>query len=121
MLFTSESSITIRPMLLNTLPKAISRLNNQATSNFKWEDSMTSLDAVRYKLNELYHTHPQIHVNVSLSNPKVSVRNEAVIIKDVYPHIFRIEEYSSGSPKCYTWKYVDVLTKDIQIVELGDY
>jgi len=43
-----------------------------------------------------------------------------VVIKGVYPHIFQIEERSSGSTKCHTLQYTDVLLHHIEIVEFGD-
>lgn len=82
---------------------------------------MTSLEIIKCKLNQLYHTHPKIHINVSMSHPKVSLHNEAAIIKGIYPHIFQIEECSSGSPKRRTLRYTDILTKSIEIVELGNH
>ncbi len=35
---------------------------------------------------------PYIHINISISNPKVTLNNVPVIIKGVYPHIFQIED-----------------------------
>ncbi len=82
---------------------------------------MTSLDAVKNELSRLFRTDPRVHVNVSLSHPKVCVQNEAVVIKGIYPHIFQIEEYSSGAPKCHTVQYSDLLTKNVEILELGSF
>lgn len=81
---------------------------------------MTHLDEIKCKLNELYHTQPNIHINVSISHPKVSLQNEAVVIKGIYSHIFQIEEFSSGFPKRRTIQYNDILTKNIEIVELNN-
>lgn len=78
----------------------------------------TSLDIIKSQIKRLYDTHPNIHINVSITRPKVDLKNEPVIIKGVYPHIFQIEERSSGSPKCHTLQYADVLTKQIEILEM---
>ena len=81
---------------------------------------MTSIDIVKSQIQELYRTHPNIHINVSMTRPKVSLKNEPVTIKGVYPHIFQIEDQSSGTPKCYTIQYADILTKSIKIAELAE-
>lgn len=79
---------------------------------------MTTLDIIKSKIQKLYKTNPNIHINVSMTNPKISLNNEPAVIKGVYPHIFQIEERSNGSPKCHTLQYTEVLTKHIEILEL---
>ena len=80
---------------------------------------MTSLDIIKSKIQKLYKTTPNIHINVAITSPKVNLKNEPVVIKGVYPHIFQIEEKSSGSHKTHTLQYTDVLLHHIDIVELG--
>ena len=63
---------------------------------------MNSLDTIRAKLQRLYKTDPHIRINVALANPKINLKNEQVTITGIYPHIFQIEERSSGSPKNLT-------------------
>ena len=58
---------------------------------------MNSLDIIRTNIQKLYEIDPHIHINVSLSKPKVLLENQPVVITGVYPHIFQIEERSSGS------------------------
>lgn len=77
---------------------------------------MTSLEMVKNKVKELYYTHPDICINVSISKPRVCLKNEPVTIKNIYPHIFQIEE-RSACHKCYTIQYTDLLTRQIEIVE----
>lgn len=81
---------------------------------------MTSLDIIKIKVKKLYETNPNIHINVTLKKPKINLSNEPVVIKGVYPHIFQIEEKSSGSPKTHTLQYTYVLSHNIEIVELGE-
>ncbi len=50
---------------------------------------MTSLDMIKSKIQKLYKTNLSIHINVATTNPKVNLKNEPVVIKGVYPHIFR--------------------------------
>lgn len=78
---------------------------------------MNSLDAIRVKLRRLYNTDPHIRINVSMMNPRINLKNEQVTITGVYPHIFQIEERSSGSPKKHTLQYSDVLIGHIEILD----
>lgn len=80
---------------------------------------MTQLAIIRDKIKKLYKTNPHIHINVLTKRPNICLSNEPAIIKGVYPHIFQIEERSSGFSRCYTVQYTDVLTKCIEIVEMA--
>ena len=81
---------------------------------------MNSLDIIKTKIQKLYKSNPHIHINVAMTNPRVSLNNEPVVIKGVYPHIFQIEEKSSGSPKTHTLQYTEVLLHHIEIIELRE-
>ncbi len=84
---------------------------------------MNSVDAIRNRIAILYKTNPNIHVNVFLASPrsrKTMLYNQPSVIKGVYPNVFQIEEKTSGVPHCHTHQYVDVLTKNIEILELND-
>ena len=81
---------------------------------------MTVLDVVKNNIRKLYETNPNIHVNRSIAHPRLQLQNDPAVIKSVYPHVFRIEEYSSGTPECHTLKYADILTHQIEIIELID-
>ena len=81
---------------------------------------MTQLDIIKGNIKKLYKTNPNIHINVSMKRPNVCLSNEPAIIKGIYPHIFQIEERSSGFSRCYTIQYTDVLTKCIEIVEIAE-
>ena len=71
-----------------------------------------------FQKKALYETNPAIHINISMSHPKIHLENDPAVIKGIYPNIFCIEEYSSGYPQCHTLLYADVLTNQIEIVEL---
>lgn len=81
---------------------------------------MNALDSLREKIRGLYETNPNIHVNITIQHPKLCLKNDPAVIKEIYPRVFRLEEYSSGIPKCHTVQYAEVLTKQIQIVELEE-
>ena len=79
---------------------------------------MTSNELIREKIKALYNTNPDIHMNVSLTHPKLFLENASVKITGVYRNIFQIEECSGGTPKRHTLQYSDVLVKHIVISEL---
>lgn len=81
---------------------------------------MTSLDIIKSKIQKIYKTNPNIHINIALTSPKVNLNGEPAVIKGVYSHIFQIEEQSTGSLKCHTLQYTDVLSHHIEIAELGE-
>lgn len=79
---------------------------------------MTQLDYIKKKIEDLYNENPVIHISVTMNSPKVRLENEEVSLKGVYPHVFRIEEKSTGTPKSHTFQYSDILTNQIIIAEL---
>ena len=81
---------------------------------------MAALDVIKSKIQNLYQTNPNIHINVAVTHPKVNRKNEPVVIRGVYPHIFQIEERSSGSPKLRTIPYTEVLLHYADILELEE-
>ena len=81
---------------------------------------MTELNLIRNKITRLYATSPDIHMDISISTPKVLLKNAKATIIEVYPNLFRIKETSTGVDKMHTIPYTDVLTKHIQILELQE-
>ncbi len=79
---------------------------------------MTLTESIRAQIQKLYQTDPIIHMDVSLTNPRLSYTNAEVKITGVYPHIFQIEEYTSGAPKRHSLQYADVLIRHVVIAEL---
>ncbi len=79
---------------------------------------MTQLELIREQIKQLYKINPNIHLNVFLKNPRITLENTNAKITGVYPHIFQVEEYTSGKPKQHTLQYTDVLIKNIVILEL---
>ncbi len=75
-------------------------------------------DTIKQKIEKLYHTNPHIHMDVYSSRPKVLLKGEPATIVGIYPHVFQIEESSSGTKKCHTLQYIDIITKNIVIYEL---
>ena len=79
---------------------------------------MTTIEEVRKELERLYKECPNIHISVSMSHPKVSVREAPVKITGVYRSIFRIEEKEVERPRFFSLQYSDLLTGKIKIKEL---
>ena len=82
---------------------------------------MNSFDLIKKGILTLYKTNPNIHVNVTISNPKVNLKNRPVVIKGVYPHVFQIEDRSGSPNACHTISYIDILTGNVEILELPKY
>lgn len=80
---------------------------------------MANVEYIKRKIKQLYETNPNVHINVKLTHPKLRVNSTPAVIKGVYPNIFRIEEYVSGHPRCYTVQYAEVLLGQVNITELG--
>ncbi len=79
------------------------------------------LDNIRDRIVALYATHPNIHVNVTVKRPyKTKLSNLPVEIKGVYPHMFQVEYCGEGNVKQYMHQYTDLITKEVEILELSD-
>ena len=78
---------------------------------------MTQLEMIKAKIERLYQTSPEVRMDVKLAHPKLELHDDRVVIKNVYKNVFRIEEYSSGVPKCHTLQYTDILTGQFRIKE----
>ena len=76
------------------------------------------LQQIRQRISERYLSDPNIRINVSLRQPRLHVNNVPVKITGVYRHIFQVEEVSPGPPKCHALQYTDVLTHDIELLDL---
>ena len=76
------------------------------------------LQQIRQRISERYLSDPNIRINVSLRQPRLHLNNVPVRITGVYRHIFQVEETSSGQPKRHALQYADVLTHDIELLDL---
>lgn len=71
------------------------------------------LQQIRQRISERYRSDPNI-----LRQPRLRLSNVPVKIAGVYRHIFQVEEYSSGQPKRHALQYADVLTHDIELLDI---
>lgn len=76
------------------------------------------LQQIRQRILERYQSDPNIRINVSLRQPRLHLNNVPVKITGVYRHIFQVEEDSSGQSKRHALQYADVLTHDIELLDL---
>lgn len=79
---------------------------------------MTAIEKIKLKINNLFLKGDEIHITILLVRPRICLESTPVIIKGVYPHVFRVEETGVESPKSYTIQYTDLLTNNVKIDEL---
>lgn len=79
---------------------------------------MDMLNYIKAGIKTLYEKHPDVHINIKMTRPTLTLLNEPVTIIGVYRHLFQIQEHSSGFERKYTIPYNDVLTNQIEILEL---
>jgi uncharacterized protein Veg len=79
---------------------------------------MSALEKIRHEIERLYGIGECIHINISMTHPKLVVHNVVAEIKGVYPNIFIIEERDCGFPRRHSLSYTDVLIKQVEILEL---
>jgi len=76
------------------------------------------LQQIRQRISERYRSDPNIRINVSLRQLRLHLNNVPVKITGVYRHIFQVEEDSSGQSKRHALQYADVLTHDIELLDI---
>ena len=76
------------------------------------------LQQIRQHILERYRHDPRIRVNVSVAKPRLHLDNVPAEITGVYSHIFQIEETTSGQAKRHSLQYADVLTHNIEILDV---
>ena len=81
---------------------------------------MDALDIIKQKIRILYEKHPTVHVNLQMTHPKIDLKRAPAVICGVYPHVFRLQECTTGTTLCHTLQYKDILTGQIEIVELTE-
>lgn len=81
---------------------------------------MNQIDIVKRNIAALYKSHKVVHANIRF--PRHS-RTEAqdllsIVINAVYANVFEVKDINSTRPQTYTFQYVDVITKEIDIKEM---
>ena len=78
---------------------------------------MNSLTSIKQCANNLFTTHPHVHVNVSLPQPKIHLKDHPVTITGVYPNIFQLEDRTGDRPSTHIVQYVELMMGHIEIKE----
>ena len=81
---------------------------------------MSALDYIKSEIKRLYETNPDIHIDIKMSRPRITVNSSAAVIKGIYPSIFRVEAKDGEHSGCYSLQYTDVLVGHVSIAEI-DY
>lgn len=81
---------------------------------------MATEASVRSGILRLKKTNPHIHINYHNVHPKISLKHEPAVIKNVYAHLFELEYVADGRSFVKTHSYADVICKRLEIVELED-
>ena len=79
---------------------------------------MNEIQQIRQRILERYRHDPKIRINVSIAKPRLHLNNVPVEITGVYANIFQIEEVTDGQARRHTLQYTDVLTHNIEILDL---
>ena len=79
---------------------------------------MNEIQQIRQRILERYRLDPKIRINVSFAKPKLHLNDVPVEITGVYANIFQIEEVTDGQTRRHTLQYTDVLTHNIEILDL---
>ena len=79
---------------------------------------MSEIQQIRQRISERYRHDPKIRINVSIAKPKLHLNDVPVEITGVYANIFQIEEVTDGQARRHTLQYTDVLTHNIEILDL---
>ena len=79
---------------------------------------MNEIQQIRQRILERYRHDPKIRINVSIAKPRLHLNDVPVEITGVYANIFQIEEVTDGQARRYTLQYADVLTHNIEILDL---
>ena len=80
---------------------------------------MNTLNAIKARVQTLYRTNPNIHMNVTIPGGKIHLKNHPVTITAVYPNIFRVEDRTGNTPETYTVQYVELMMGYVEIIELS--
>lgn len=75
-------------------------------------------DYIRQRIKELHDSYSAIHINLSLTRPRVCEQNVEATITGVYPNFFIVEESHTGIRRSHSIQYTDIYIGKIDIPEL---
>lgn len=81
---------------------------------------METVEKIKQKVEALFREDREIHIDITMSRPRLVVRGTPARIKAVYPNLFRVEEKDIGMARCHLIRYSDVLIGQVKIAELSE-
>ena len=79
---------------------------------------MNTLNAIKARVQTLYRTNPNIHINVTIPGGKIHLKKHPVTITSVYPNIFQVEDQTTDPASTYIVQYVELMMGYVEILEL---
>ncbi len=80
-----------------------------------------SEEKIRNQIKKLYQKNLIIHINLSQTRPKISLKHTEAKIIGIYLHFFRIEIPLHNKTEYYSIRYADIISNQIYIEELNNY
>ena len=79
---------------------------------------MNTLNAIKARVQTLYRTNPNIHVNVTIPGGRIHLKKHPVTITSVYPNIFQVEDHTTDPASTHIVQYVELMMGYVEILEL---
>ncbi len=79
---------------------------------------MKSIESIKSQIQRLYETNPNIHINIKMTHPRITVNGTAATITGVYRNLFRIVEHDRGYARTHSIQYAEVLIGQVVIEEV---
>ena len=79
---------------------------------------MNTLNAIKARVQTLYRTNPNIHMNVTIPGSKIHLKKHPVTITSVYPNIFSVEDRTTDPTSTHIVQYVELMMGYVEILEL---
>ena len=79
---------------------------------------MKTLNAIKARVQTLFRTNPNIHMNVTIPGGKIHLKKHPVTITSVYPNIFSVEDRTTDPASTHIVQYVELMMGYVEILEL---
>lgn len=79
---------------------------------------MNTLNAIKTRVQALYKTNPNIHMNVTIPGGRIHLKKHPVTITSVYPNIFSVEDRTTDPASTHIVQYVELMMGYVEILEL---
>ena len=80
----------------------------------------TKLHIVKEQIRELYKRKAPLHISLAVNHAKLHLKKFKAEITGVYPNLFSVETLASEKKEKHILQYVDILSGNIDISELGN-